>query len=131
MQGTSQELWVTTWQPSPTQYSPTKSEQGQVVTGPMDSPRQREVTSPGQGPPTELYHEQEERAIDKAVEATCSVGPKSIQETVLKATCSVTPRSIQRQDCRQDLQCRSGVHPGSQHSRDQHTSNMAQENTGT
>lgn len=76
---------MTTWQPSQTQYSPTKSEQGQVVTGPMDSPRQREVTSPGQGPPTELYQEQEERARDKAVEATCSVGQMSIQETVSKA----------------------------------------------
>lgn len=67
---------MTTGQPSPTQHSPTKSEQGWVVTGPVHSPRQGEVTS------------QEQRAQagtrESQRQVTCSIGPKSVQGTGLE-----------------------------------------------
>lgn len=52
-----------------------------MVTHLMDSPRQAKVTSQGQGSPTKPSKEQE----DRAVEATCNVGPKCIQEMGLEA----------------------------------------------
>lgn len=110
-----------------------------MVTGPTDSPRQGEVTNQGQGPPTEISQEQEERA--RAVEATCNVGPNSFWEAVSEAKLPAmslqhpSKRPSQRQSCNKDWQCGSGVHPEANtagtSAGDRHTSNVAQENMGT
>lgn len=118
LQGTSPEPQVTTGQPSPTCHSPTRSEQGWVVAGPMDSPRQSEVTNQGQGLLNQA--QRKKRQPKTAIEATCSISPKSIWTTGLDINLPATfvqgpsKRPRERQGCSKDLWYGSGVHSGRQ-----------------